>query len=47
MVNPSGLSFASLVIETFIARYFLGERVGFPRWAGAGLVAVGVWLLAV
>jgi len=37
---------ASLVIETFMARYFLGERVGAARWAGAGLVAAGVWLLA-
>lgn len=38
---------ASLVIETFLARYFLGERVDSGRWAGAGLVAAGVWLLAV
>ena len=37
---------ASLVIETFVARYFLGEQVGVARWAGAGLVAAGVWLLA-
>jgi len=37
---------ASLVIETFVARYFLGEPVGRVRWAGAGLVAAGVWLLA-
>jgi drug/metabolite transporter (DMT)-like permease len=38
---------ASLVIETLVARYFLKERVGVERWAGAALVAAGVWLLAV
>jgi drug/metabolite transporter (DMT)-like permease len=37
---------ASVVVETLVARYFLGERVGWSRWAGAGLVAAGVWLLA-
>ena len=37
---------ASLVIETFVARYFLGERVGWLRWMGAALVAAGVLLLA-
>jgi drug/metabolite transporter (DMT)-like permease len=35
-----------LVIETFVARYFLGERVGWLRWMGAALVAAGVSLLA-
>ena len=37
---------ASLVIETFVARYVLAEPVGIARWAGAALVAAGVWLLA-
>ena len=37
---------ASMVIETLVARYFLQEEVGAARWAGAGLVAAGVWLLA-
>jgi drug/metabolite transporter (DMT)-like permease len=37
---------ASFVIETFVAKYYLRERVAWRRWAGAGLVACGVALLA-
>jgi drug/metabolite transporter (DMT)-like permease len=37
---------ASFVIETFVAKYFLKERVAWRRWAGAALVACGVALLA-
>jgi drug/metabolite transporter (DMT)-like permease len=37
---------ASFVIETVIAKYFLKEQVTWRRWAGAGLVACGVALLA-
>ncbi len=52
LLEVADLSFAvpatalSLVIETALARYWLGERVGFERWTGAALVAAGVWLLA-
>jgi len=31
---------------TLLARYLLGEKVNWQRWAGAGLVACGVVLLA-
>lgn len=37
---------ASIVIETLVARYALGERLSWERWAGMGCVAAGVWLLA-
>jgi drug/metabolite transporter (DMT)-like permease len=37
---------ASLVLETILARIVLKEQVSLGRWAGAGCVAVGVWLLA-
>ena len=38
-------SAATLVVETFLARFFLGEVVGRRRWAGTLLVTVGVVLL--
>jgi len=38
-------SAATLVFETFLARFVLKERVDFWRWAGACLVACGVALL--
>jgi drug/metabolite transporter (DMT)-like permease len=37
---------ASFVIETFVAKYFLRERVAWQRWTGAALVTCGVALLA-
>ena len=37
---------ASVVIETVLAKLVLNETVTFKRWAGAGLVACGVALLA-
>jgi uncharacterized membrane protein len=40
-------SAGSLVLETLLARLVLGEHVDRRRWLGAGLVACGVWLLAV
>jgi drug/metabolite transporter (DMT)-like permease len=40
------VSAASLVFETVLARLVLKERVDARRWAGAMLVAGGVWLLA-
>jgi drug/metabolite transporter (DMT)-like permease len=39
-------SAATLVFETFLARFVLKERVDSWRWAGACLVAGGVALLA-
>lgn len=39
-------SAATLVFETFLARFLLKERVDRWRWAGACLVACGVALLA-
>ncbi len=52
MLESSDLSFAvpasaaTLVFETFLARFVLKERVDSWRWAGACLVACGVALLA-
>lgn len=40
-------SAASVVLETILARAVLQERVNLRRWAGAALVAAGVYLLAV
>lgn len=37
---------ASLVLETALARPVLKERVGWKRWGGAALAAIGVALLA-
>jgi drug/metabolite transporter (DMT)-like permease len=39
-------SAATLVAETLCARLILRERVTSKRWAGALLVAAGVWLIA-
>lgn len=36
---------AGFVVETFLAQYFLGETVPVKRWAGAALVAAGVFLV--
>ena len=53
LLSVADLSFAvpataaSFVIETMLAKYFLGEHVDGRRWAGAVLVAFGVALLAV
>jgi uncharacterized membrane protein len=53
LLEIADLSFAvpasagSLVLETLLARLVLGENVDRRRWLGAGLVACGVWLLAV
>jgi drug/metabolite transporter (DMT)-like permease len=52
LLSVADLSFAvpataaSFVVETFVAKYALKERVTWRRWAGAGLVAGGVALLA-
>ncbi len=37
---------ATLALETVLAKFYLKERVTWKRWAGAGLVACGVALLA-
>lgn len=39
-------SAASVVVETILAKLVLKENVNLRRWAGAGLVACGVALLA-
>jgi drug/metabolite transporter (DMT)-like permease len=39
-------SAASVVVETVLAKLLLKEKVDLRRWAGAGLVACGVALLA-
>jgi drug/metabolite transporter (DMT)-like permease len=36
---------ASYLLETLLAKYILGENVGWRRWGAASLVAVGVVLL--
>lgn len=52
LLSIADLSFAvpatalSFVLETFLAKYVLKERVTAARWAGVGLVACGVALLA-
>ena len=52
LLQIADLSFAvpatalSIVAETILARLVLKERVSPARWAGVGLVALGVWLLA-
>ncbi len=40
------LTASSYILETALAKYLLHERVGWKRWAGAALVALGVGLLA-
>ena len=39
-------SAASYPVETLLAKYVLGERITGQRWAGCGMVAAGVGLLA-
>ncbi len=52
LLSRADLSFAvpatalSFVTETIIAKWLLKEQVNWKRWAGAGLVACGVALLA-
>lgn len=52
LLSVTDLSFAApataveYVFTTLLARYLLGERINWQRWAGAGLVACGVVLLA-
>ncbi|MGH9720834.1 MAG: EamA family transporter [Bryobacteraceae bacterium] len=52
LVAMADLSFAvpataaSFVLETILAKYVLKERIGWPRWAGALMVACGVALLS-
>lgn len=52
LLSIADLSFAvpatalSFVVETILAKYVLKERVNAARWAGVGLVACGVALLA-
>ena len=52
LVQTADLSFAvpasaaSFVVETILARVVLKEQVDARRWAGAALVACGVYLVA-
>lgn len=51
LVSIEDLSFAApatavgVVVETLLAKLFLREAVSARRWAGAGLVTAGVFLL--
>lgn len=53
LLSVSDLSFAvpatasSYILKTALAEWYLEERVTARRWAGAVLVAVGVFLIAV
>lgn len=40
------VSAATFIPETILARFFLGERVDWRRWAGAALIAAGVVLIS-
>jgi drug/metabolite transporter (DMT)-like permease len=52
LLSIAKLSFAipatasSYLLETALAKYLLGEDVGWKRWAGASLVAIGVMLIS-
>jgi len=52
LLSVADLSFAvpatavEYISTTLLARYLLGEKVNWRRWAGAALVACGVALLA-
>ena len=52
LLSTTAMSFAvpitasSYILETALAKYLLGERVDWRRWAGACLVAVGVAMLS-
>lgn len=53
LLSATNMSFAvpltasSYVIETAMAKYLLHEHIGWHRWTGAMLVAVGVAVLAI
>lgn len=53
LLSIADLSFAvpatasTYVLETLLAKFFLHERVGWRRWAGASLVTCGVALLSI
>lgn len=53
LISTTPLSFAvpitssSYILETALAKYLLGEKVHWHRWAGAALVMVGVALLTI
>ena len=40
------VSAATMIPETLLAKWFLRERVDWRRWAGAGLIAIGVVLIS-
>jgi|SRR5579872_501739 drug/metabolite transporter (DMT)-like permease len=53
LLSIAKLSFAvpatasSYLLETGLAKYLLKEEVGWKRWAGASLVAIGVMLVSI
>lgn len=53
LLSIAKLSFAvpatasSYLLETALAKYLLKEEVGWKRWAGASLVAIGVMLISI
>ena len=53
LLSIAKLSFAvpatasSYLVETALAKYLLKEEVGWKRWAGASLVAIGVMLISI
>ena len=53
LLSIAKLSFAvpatasSYVLETALAKYILGEHIGWRRWVGASLVSCGVLLVAI
>ncbi len=53
LLSITSLSFAipatasSYLVETALAKYLLKEEVGWKRWAGASLVAIGVMLVSI
>jgi drug/metabolite transporter (DMT)-like permease len=53
LLSVSNLSFAvpvtasSFILETALAKYWLGEQVDWRRWLGTILVAVGIVLISI
>jgi len=53
LLSVSDLSFAvpvtasSYILKTICAKWYLGERITWRRWAGAFMVAIGIALLSI
>jgi drug/metabolite transporter (DMT)-like permease len=52
LLSVASLSFAvpatamQYIVKTFAAKWYLGEHINGERWAGVGLVAAGIVLIA-